>query len=168
MPGSRINGKDEIKKFVTGKKDIHYIVDVGPGEGTYAKLLGPGYKYIGIEIFEPYVDKFKLKELYSKIIIADVTQLPKLPIGDCVIFGDVLEHIEKLYALNLLKKAEYYYKHIVVSLPLSNEGEVVPGKIHYGNKHEAHVSGWTWRECLQLFKLFEIKIESKGIGVFCK
>jgi len=167
MPGSRINGKDKIKEFIN-QKVIYTIVDVGPGEGTYAKLLGPSYKYIGIEIWEPYIKQFKLDEMYSEIIVADVTQLPDLPKGDCIIFGDVLEHIDKFYALNLLLKAEANYKHMIVSLPISEDGAIVPGKIHYGNKHEAHISAWTWEQCKELFKNWEVQIESKGIGVFCK
>jgi hypothetical protein len=90
MPGSKETGKAEIKEWVNDQKDIKVIVDVGCGGGTYPKLLGNKYEYIGIEIWEPYVAMFGLNLLYKEIIVSDVG-LCKLPEGDLIIFGDILD-----------------------------------------------------------------------------
>jgi predicted TPR repeat methyltransferase len=46
------------------------MLDIGCGEGTYAKLF-PDADWTGIEVWEPYVEAYGLKSLYSKLIIAD-------------------------------------------------------------------------------------------------
>lgn len=167
MPGSQINGKSEIREWINSKSDIKVIIDVGCGEGTYPKLLGNKYEYIGIEIWEPYVEKFGLQDLYKEIILSDV-RLCSLPEGDCIIFGDILEHLPKKDALKVLTEAGEKYKHLVLSIPISmKKGEIVSGKIHYGNPNEAHVSSWLFVELEKMFKWDRV-IFSGGIGVFIK
>lgn len=146
MPGSVIQGKEQIKNFIERQGSIFKIVDVGPGSGTYPKLLNQGdvYYWIGIEIFEPYVKMFGLKEIYNDIIIGDISTLPKesWPDADCIIFGDVLEHLTKPKAIEVLDRALAKYKHVIVSIPIGHW----PAQEHYGNKHELHISTWTMDE----------------------
>lgn len=166
MPSSAVNGKSVIKEFIDSQKDIKVIVDVGCGQGTYAKLLGDKYDYLGIEIFEDYVEKFKLKDLYMSMFIADIYDVARMnqwPKGDCIIFGDVLEHLPKDKALIVLEKALRAFKHVVISIPV--DGRV--GKVHYGNEAELHLSDWTYEEVESLAD-WERTAESKKIGVFCK
>ena len=75
------------------------VLDIGPGVGTYAKLLaGPDVSgLIGLEIWEPYVQTYRLREYYDEIIIGDA-RLVDLPQADVVILGDVAEHMTEVEA----------------------------------------------------------------------
>ena len=49
------------------------ILDVGPGVGTYSDLLCPfDYRMDAVEIFEPYVTKYKLREKYDNVYINSI------------------------------------------------------------------------------------------------
>lgn len=163
MPGSQVNGKSVIKDFIESKKDIVRIVDVGAGSGTYPKLLGSKYEYVAIEIWKPYVEMFNLELYYDQIIIEDITKLRTWPKGDCIIFGDVLEHLDTEKGSRVLSKAVNDYKHVIVSIPVDGR----EGKIHYGNPHEQHLSSWTFDQ-LQYAAAWEVTSESGDIGVFCR
>lgn len=117
MPNSVKQGKEEIKKFIQEQGDIKTILDIGCGEGTYPKLLGKDYVYLGVEIYEPYVKMFDLTKYYKSITIADVSEVEEFPEADCVIFGDVLEHLEKDKAFKVINNAIKHFKHIIVSIP---------------------------------------------------
>jgi hypothetical protein len=124
------------------------VTDVGPGEGTYAKLMRPvheGVWWTAIEVHKPYITKFKLKstktrKMYDEIHVEDVRESEDhLFYRDLVIFGDVLEHLERDDAVALLQRAETAGAwNILVSLPIvdSPQGEVD------GNPHEAHLHQW--------------------------
>lgn len=161
MPGSVQVGKEEIKRFIESQEDIKTIVDVGAGSGTYRKLLGDKYYWSAIEVFAPYVEMFNLTELYNEVLVMPVEESPLIN-GDCIIFGDVLEHIEKATALCILQKAIDKYKHVIVSIPIGH----YPGAIHYGNEKEAHISEWSFDEIKKLANWKETYL-SKQIGVFC-
>lgn len=166
MPGSSQQGKLIIKKWFEGK-NIKTIVDVGCGSGTYPKLLGGEYKWIGVEIFPDYIERFGLKNIYSELIVEDIYTLavekPNLPKADCIIFGDVLEHLEREEAVAVLSKAVITYEHIVVSIPVVDNGW---GKVHYGNEREKHVYNWNFEEFKSLVK-WSLAVQDKDIGVFC-
>src|SRR5690554_1542992 len=109
MPTSDRENKHLIRQWY---RDINpdVVVDIGPGEGTYARLLRGSAKksarWYGVEAWGPYVEDFKLRELYHRVIISDVrhTALETVhPNPDLVIAGDVLEHMAKEEAQNVLK-----------------------------------------------------------------
>lgn len=169
MPGSVIQGKQQIKSFIdSNRNDIKKIVDVGAGSGTYPNLLGrEDYYWIGIEIFPDYVERFDLNSIYDEIIIADISELPKeeWPDADCIIFGDVLEHLPKPKAIEVLDRALMKYKHVVLSIPIG----FWDAEEHYGNKHELHLSTWTMAELRERADWTETHhIMKNSIGVFCK
>ncbi len=75
MPMSSAEGKDWTRDRVLALATDGPItvLDIGPGVGTYAKLLaGPQVSRLtGIEILEPYVHTYRLREYYDEIIIGD-------------------------------------------------------------------------------------------------
>lgn len=168
MPGSVKHGKSEIKEFIYNQPDIRRIVDVGCGSGTYRNLLGNRYHYVGIEIFPKYIEMFKLLDIYDEVLIGDIYDFSTgvieggLPDGDLIIFGDVLEHLQKEKALKTLEKSFEKYKHIVVSIPIDGRD----GAIHYGNPHEAHISTWTFDEVKKITS-WKLAMRIRGIGIFC-
>ena len=147
MPTSDAEGKDWSLDWFRYHLP-NTVTDVGPGEGTYAKLFRPvheGVWWTGIEIHKPYVRKYGLKStktrtMYDELHVMDVREAPDhLFYRDCVIFGDVLEHVERDDAVALLQRAEAARAwNILVSVPIvdSPQGEVD------GNPHEAHLHQW--------------------------
>ncbi len=126
------------------------VLDIGPGVGTYAKLLaGPDVSgLIGLEIWEPYVRTYRLREYYDEIIIGDA-RLVELPQADVVILGDVAEHMTEVEAVDLWERAGAAAKRAVyLSIP------IVPypqGEIE-GNEHEHHVvDDWDHDKVLNAF-----------------
>ena len=147
MPTSDAEGKDwSLEKFRYHLPNT--VCDVGPGEGTYAKLFRPvheGVWWTGIEVHRPYIKKYRLnstktRRMYDELHVMDVREAPDhLFYRDCVIFGDVLEHVERDDAVSLLQRAEAAGAwNILVSVPIvdSPQGEVD------GNPHEAHLHQW--------------------------
>ncbi|AWT42571.1 MULTISPECIES: class I SAM-dependent methyltransferase [Streptomyces] len=147
MPTSIAEGKDwSLERFKRHQPNT--VTDVGPGEGTYAKLFRPAHKGIwwtAIEIHKPYVAKYKLKStktraMYDEIHVEDARDADNhLFHRDLVIFGDVLEHMPREDAVALLQRAEAAGAwHILVSLPIV---EAPQGEVD-GNPYEEHVHHW--------------------------
>ncbi|MER5613287.1 class I SAM-dependent methyltransferase [Streptomyces sp. NPDC002215] len=150
MPTSDAEGKDwSLERFL--RYLPRTVCDIGPGEGTYAKLFrphepdGPGVWWTAVEIHRPYVAKYKLKStkirrMYDEIHVEDARDSEDhLFHRDLVICGDVLEHMPREDAVALLQRIEQAGAwNILVSLPIveSAQGEVD------GNPHEAHVHQW--------------------------
>ena len=127
------------------------VVDVGPGVGTYAKLLaGVGVAHItGIEVFAPYVDTYRLRDHYDEIVIGDVRTTP-IPACDVVVLGDVVEHMSEDDAVDVWRAAGAAARRAVyLSIPV----------VHYpqdeieGNPHEVHVvDDWDHERVLARFE----------------
>ncbi|WP_431781717.1 class I SAM-dependent methyltransferase [Streptomyces chumphonensis] len=152
MPTSDAEGKDwSLALYERHRPDT--VTDIGPGEGTYAKLFRPAHEgvwWTGIEIHKPYVRKYGLKTTkarrrYDELHVLDAREAPAhLWHRDLVIAGDVLEHMPREDAVALLERIvqgpddNTGARHILVSVPIveSEQGEVD------GNPHEAHVHQW--------------------------
>ena len=72
MPYSYGDYKNEvIQHIIEHTSEYSKILDVGPGAGTYGSSL----KHLdieGLEIYPPYIEMFKLEEIYKKIHIGDI------------------------------------------------------------------------------------------------
>ncbi len=139
MPMSSAEGKDWIKERVhaLGAERPVRVLDIGPGVGTYAKLLaGPAVSRLtGIEIWEPYVHTYRLRQYYDEIIVGDAREVD-LPECDVIILGDVAEHMSADDALALWKRsAEAARRAVYLSIPIIHYPQ---GSIE-GNPHEHHV-----------------------------
>ena len=164
MPSSSTNGKREIHEWFGQHPEIKIVVDVGCGDGTYPKLLkDKKLKWIGVEIYEPYVEEFNLGELYETIVIGDIRNC-NFPVVDCIIFGDVLEHLTKEEAKEVLKKVGKIYKHIVVSIPVN-----YPQEARGENPYEEHKSIWSFEELDNFFSGdYKIRKLINNIAIFIK
>jgi autotransporter strand-loop-strand O-heptosyltransferase len=133
MPYSFTYFKDEVKEwFLNNVPTSKRILDVGPGMGTYSDLLrSSGYRIDAIEIYEPYIDKYKLREKYDNVYVGDITKFD-ISDYDFIILGDVLEHIPTDLAVDLIRKITQK-KECLVAIPYEMEqGE------YEGNIHETH------------------------------
>lgn len=125
------------------------ILDIGAGEGTYAKLLRPGLdgtRFIGVEIWKPYLSAYRLTDIYDEVLIGDARTMA-LPTADVVILGDVLEHMTHDEALTLWQRSRTLARQAVfASIPII----YAPQGAVNGNTHETHVHTWTHTEGLAL------------------
>jgi len=143
---------------------LEQILDVGPGDGTYYDLLHPHFPlaiFQAIEIFAPYVERYRLVEKYKTVVIADAADdiFFYTTAFDLAIFGDVLEHMEKARAIQMVNRIPW--KHALVSTPIVP----FPQEGSLENPYEAHVAQWTTKEMLVTFHV-EQYWEGSEIGVF--
>ena len=142
MPSSNLEGKDLIKDWFDKQTNIKTIVDLGPGEGTYPKLLGmTRYIWKAVEIWAPYIKRYTLDEIYDEIRVGDI-RYTELPEGDCCIAGDVLEHLSKEAMIKTFKKIDSRFSHVVLSIPINHECK----DVYEGNWFEKHLSVWSLEE----------------------
>lgn len=118
------------------------VLDVGPGHGKYALLLreylnDPPEQIDAVEIHEPYVNAFSLRLLYDSVFVSDVLELPpeRLAGYELVLMADVIEHLEKDAAIQLLARIP---GRVVISTPVAyfSNGPGLP-------ESETHRSHWT-------------------------
>lgn len=117
------------------------LLDVGPGWGKYAVLVreyvDPEAEISAVEAWQPYIDRHRLGRLYDEVIAGDVCDQPAELFArfDVVLMADVIEHIDKKAALELIDRIP---GAIVISTPrhfFEQPAELPPT--------EAHVSHWT-------------------------
>lgn len=138
MPVSSESGKADIIKIVSRIKH-EKMLDIGCGCGTYAKLF-PEADWTGVEIWEPYIERYDLKSLYQNLILADARTWEPTEHYDVAIAGDVLEHMTADEAAALLAKLRACADVVITSIPIGNW----PQGAAEGNPYETHVKdNWT-------------------------
>lgn len=130
--------------------DIFSVVDAGAGSGGWHTFLAPslpGAIWTVIEIHEPYITRFRLRERYGHVMPFDLRDLDPFPRADLVIFGDVLEHMVAADAVTVWNRAREASRWLVLALPVLPypQGEVE------GNPHEAHLHDWDIPSVLESF-----------------
>jgi Methyltransferase domain len=147
MPVSSREGKDWTVDRICAHRPAS-ILDVGVGAGIYEEFLRPvlpDARFVGVEVFEPYLERFDLPSRYDEVLVADVRNLDPLPAVDVVILGDVLEHLVHAEALTLWARARRAARTAVfLSLPIV---EYPQGEVD-GNQHEAHLHTWSHESVL--------------------
>ncbi len=129
---------------------MRMVVDVGAGAGTWLDFLKPsmpGARFTAIEVWEPYLGLYGLKERYDEVILADVRKVEYLPPADLYVFGDVLEHMPAPDAVALWDRARAVASWLVINLPVRRYDQ---GAL-FGNPHEVHVHHWDTASVLESF-----------------
>jgi hypothetical protein len=108
---------------------------------------------MGIEIWRPYVEQYRLDERYDYLITEDARIVgfpPKgaFPEADLCIFGDVLEHMPDGDAVKLWDRARDVSRWLVINLPVRRYEQ---GPL-FGNPHEEHVHHWDTPSVLERFE----------------
>lgn len=134
MPYSYDYFKIEVANHII-KKIPHTakILDVGAGSGKYGGLLRYNFHIEALEIYEPYIEQFNLKEIYQNVHIGNILDF-NIDIYDYIIMGDIIEHLKVKDAHDLLIKIHFGGKKCLVAIPYKMEqGEV------NGNIYETHL-----------------------------
>lgn len=143
MADSEPEGKQWILEryyMLTHKVQISSVLDIGPGCGTYSRILRPiddNVHWTGVEVWAPYIKEFDLEKKYDHVVVADLRYLDysKIKRPDCVIAGDVLEHISEVEAVTILNELICLAKVIFVSIPIIH----MPQGESEGNPYQEHV-----------------------------
>jgi cyclopropane fatty-acyl-phospholipid synthase-like methyltransferase len=163
MPYSSESGKAYIRNIV-GRIKHDRMLDIGCGSGTYAKMF-PDARWTGVEVWEPYIDEFNLNDLYEEIILADARSVRLATLGrfDVAMLGDVLEHMEKQDAQDLLERVKAIADTVIVSIPIGH----YPQDAYNGNPHERHITdNWTHEDFLRTFGYPTCSSIENEIGIF--
>ncbi len=134
MPSSSKSGKASIKWVMSKIPTPKTALDIGCGEGTYAKLF-PKLEWTGVEIWEPYVERYGLKSLYKNFYLQDARGWDSDDHFDVCFLGDVLEHMTVEEAQQLFIKCKRLADTVIISIPLGPHPQGAWG----GNPHETHV-----------------------------
>jgi hypothetical protein len=167
MPMSSTEGKDWIRDRVRalGADEPVSVLDIGPGVGTYAKLLaGPGVgRLTAVEVWEPYVATYRLNEYYDEIIIGDA-RTTALPAADVVVLGDVVEHMTRDEGIDLWQRSCAAARRAVyLSIPIVHYPQ---GEIEH-NPYEVHVEeDWSHETVLATFPGITAHQRGTEVGVY--
>ena len=172
MPKSSKEGKDIIRNWLLEfNNTVSKVIDLGPGRGTYHKyyarkahILNHAY-WIGIEVWEPYLKEFGLKDIYNEMYIEDVRFFNFSKIGniDLVFAGDVLEHMTKEEAIQVVSEVLKYSKKLIISIPIIYH----PQDAYEGNPFEIHIKDdWSHEEVLNTFPHIKKHHKGEAIGVY--
>lgn len=127
----------KIKKIIF--PDCKTLLDVGCGDNSIVQFFKNKLKKsTGIDIYKASVKKSIQKSIHQKYIIGDILNLNKYfknKSFDCVLCIDVLEHLKKNEALNLIKKMENIAKKVVV---IQTTNGFVKQGVFKGNKYQIH------------------------------
>lgn len=119
MPYSSHDGKKELFAHVAKLGRHKAILDVGPGAGYIGKKLKElGFTNVdAIEIHAPYIEQFKLKEVYRNVMIGDIVDASFPENYGIMVFGDILEHIDEGKAVQLVKRLKSIGQKAIFSVP---------------------------------------------------
>lgn len=142
MPRSNGEGVRDLAAEFT-RVNPRTVVDIGPGAGTYSDAFRPlnAARWTAIEIWEPYITGYHLHAKYDDVILADV-RTADLPQADLYIAGDVLEHMPREDALNVIRAITKCADWLMVSVPIVHYPQ---GAIE-GNIYETHHYHWKTEE----------------------
>lgn len=167
MPMSSAEGKPWTRERVAelAAAGPLTVLDIGPGVGTYAKLLAglPIERMLAIEAWAPYVETYRLRDHYDEVVVGDAREVD-LPDCDVVVLGDVVEHMTREQGLELWRRAaEAARLAVYLSIPI----------VHYpqheieGNPYEVHVEeDWSHDLVLEHFEGIGASWVGSEVGVY--
>jgi len=173
MPFSSADGKQWIKKIIS-RMPHATILDVGAGTGTYRDMF-PDAEMTAVEIWESYVERYKLKERYQSVYCSDVRDWVRdnssLASFDVAILGDILEHMSIDDAVVLYTRIRLIADTVVLSIPIVHypQGDEVihADGTHEHNPHEIHVTeDWSTDKVHAEFGQSDFHVEDGIIGVY--
>ena len=132
-------------------KNCNSLLDVGCGSDSPIKLFSSKIKHtIGVDDFEPSIEKSKAKKIHSEYKQMNVMDLEKEfseKSVDCVVASDLIEHLSKEDGIHLIRMMEKIAsKKVIIFTP---NGFLIQHE-YDGNKYQIHLSGWEIEEMTKL------------------
>lgn len=142
------------------------ILDVGAGAGLNLDMLKDVYENIDcIEVFEPYISTYDLKNRYKKVYHLNVVDFDNFSDYDLIIMGDVLEHLTVEDSVKVLDKIDKTNAQVLIQVPY----QYVQG-IENENIYEIHIQDDLTKELMEerygeYLKLFH---EQSYLGIYIR
>jgi SAM-dependent methyltransferase len=135
MPGNWGYLGSDVKQYLCENYDKNCsILDIGCGHGYYYKLLNDHFsKFDAVEIWSPYIEEFKLNEMYDNVFNVDIMNFD-FEFYDIIIMGDILEHLSREDSVLLLNRLIDRCRELIVVVPY-----YLPQDEVFGNKYEIHL-----------------------------
>ena len=157
-------GKDQVVTWL--KRNFNQgdtCLDVGACDGKYYNLVGNYFKMDAVEIFKQNIDSHHLTEKYNQVFNCDVADL-EYDYYDCIIFGDVIEHMTIENAQKVLEYAKPRCKDLIIAVPyLYKQGPL------YGNKWEEHIQNdLTPENFIERYGEYDIIWQAGNYCYYCK
>lgn len=148
MPWSSDETESWVRQRISELKPTTAL-DVGAGAGKYGRMIReirPACDIEAVEIWEPYIERYKLDQVYNTIHVSDLCAFEYPRAYSLTIFGDVLEHVEPRYALQAWQQARRFSDWVILCIPIVHweQGALA------GNRHETHLAHYSddvVREC---------------------
>lgn len=128
------------------------VLDIGAGSGKYGKMtraLTNDCRVHGVEVWQPYYERFGLAYVYEYMWFADIRHCEIAEDYDIIFLGDILEHMTEAEALAVWEKCRARSRFVFLSIPT----------IHYpqgaweGNPYEEHVDeDWSHERVMSAFE----------------
>lgn len=130
--------KDEVSTFLKvsfSRKCA--VLDVGAGDGVYYDLLSDYFDKIdAVEVFEPNIEKYRLREKYRQVFNEDIRNFQYSACYDIIIFGDIIEHLTVEEAQKVLTYAYSRCRQMIVAVPYVYKQGMVDGNIYEIHKQD--------------------------------
>lgn len=153
------------------------VVDLGAGAGLWRQHsrsfnLGVNRPWIAVEVHHPNIARFKLRERYDVVRNIDFRRIKyRNYLGHLFIFGDVLEHLERAEAIDVVRRAAAAGT-VVFVMPFSPSTSAVQGPVD-GNEYETHRYIWGWEEWIEAIAPLRVETiqeppgsgRNKGAGI---
>ena len=164
MPESQ---QSELGSFMIVRKILstpnNVVLDVGCGEGKWGRLLKDKVDVIdGIEVWQPYIDKYDLTSYYDTLYNTDARKFVYEKKYNIAILGDVLEHMPQKDAILFLNNLKAAVDTIFLTIPVTvciQDGNLI------GNPFETHHYHWSDKEIrFELgFTLLNVSVNDNGL-----
>ncbi len=120
------------------------IIDVGCGSNSILKLFKKNITYsYGVEIHKQSIEKSKKNKIHSKYICDNVLNIKKYfkkKSIDVVFSIDLIEHLKKSEAINLIKDMEKIAKKMII---IKTTNGYVYQNTYENNVYQKHLSGFS-------------------------
>lgn len=143
--------KRQALALLSARTGIRGVVDLGAGAGLWRELsrefvIG-ALPWTAVEAHKPYIDRFRLRERYDGVRNQDLRLIKygRLP-RHAFIFGDVLEHMDRAVALDVVRRAASMGTVVAMMpfRPSESEAQDAVGGVEW----ERHRYVWEWGEWL--------------------